>query len=216
MSTKTIVHKIEATDSLRRIGLGLVAVLMTTTAAMAQDEAAADENLDLSVGEIVPYNEQYQDWFLVCVQPAGGELDCSVSQPVLNAAGTPAMRLEIRPITNSNLFAAALTLQAPLGTNLEAGIELAINSNSPRRYGFRYCLPDGCIARIGLLGTEVNSMKAGNGWRMVLYEGDDTDTPIQFDLSLAGFTTAFERLAAIETEGLSPLEADAEPEDSGN
>jgi len=195
----------------RTVQYGLLAGMIVTHTAFAQETTASDEDLGLSAGELVPYEEQFDDWFVICNLPAGGVRECTITQPVPNPLGTLAVRINIWPITDSNLFAAAAAIVTPLGTNLETGIELAVDSNSPRRYGFKYCVPDGCLARIGLLRTELNSMKAGSVWKMVLFELDDASTPIQFDLSLSGFTAAFERLDEIQSEGLDPAELEESP-----
>lgn len=182
-------------------GITMLIGLALATAAIAQTESTGDSG-DLSAGELVPIvEEQHGDWYVICRQPAGGELECTMTQPVLNNLGTPAITINLWPITDSNLFAAAAAIVTPLGTNLENGISLAVDSNSPRRYGFKYCFVEGCLARIGLLNTEVNSMKAGNTWSLVVFDGDNVDAPLQFNMSLTGFTMAFDRLRQILQEG---------------
>ncbi len=195
------------------LGLGVGLAMMHASFAQegGEETGPGREDLGLSAGELVPHQEIYDDWIVVCNRPAGEALDCTMFQPILNALGTPAARINIWPITNSNLFAAAAAIVTPLGTNLEIGIEMAVDDNTPRRYTFKYCVPDGCLARIGILKTEINAMKTGSTWKMVLFEFDNTTAPIEFDLSLNGFTAAYARLEDIQSEGLDLDDLATEP-----
>ena len=195
---------IKLSARVRTIVIVLLAVVSSAVSPTIAQEGSSGDDQNLSAGELVPVvEEQHGSWFVICQQPAGQELECTMTQPVLNNQGTPAATVNIFPVTDSNLFTAAAVILTPLGTNLENGISLAVDSNSPRRYGFKFCLVDGCLARIGLLKSEVGSMKAGSVWRMVLYEGENVDNPLIFDMSLTGFTNAFDRLVQVVEEGVN-------------
>lgn len=171
--------------------------------AFAQDSQQAEDQAqsgsaatDLQVGEIVvqPTITEFDDWTVFCVKNDDGDEDCRMQQVVLNDSQTPIAEFEIWKITDNSELAAGSVIALPLGVMLEEGILMQVDQALPRRYRYAMCDEGGCYSRLGLSKVEVNRMKAGNSMMMTIYAFRSPDQPIDLEISLAGFTKAFDSL----------------------
>ena len=195
-----------------RIGINLLALILALmlpiSSFVAQEAIEADQQdssetpqqdnpQSLTVGEPIPYvAEQIGKWSLICseniVDPEIRQ--CSMMQDVSNEEGSKVATIEVWKIVDSELFKAGAIIVTPLGSNLEEAISLNVDAATPRRYRYKYCLEDGCLARIGLLNTELTALKRGKILYMTIFALEYLDDPRRYEISLEGFTDAFDAL----------------------
>lgn len=149
------------------------------------------------------------DWTTRCIRAGQGKDPCELYQLMKDNEGNSVAEITLIPLKNGEIAAGA-TLIAPLETDLIQGLGLGIDNAQARAYPFSFCAPVGCVARIGFTAGELSSLKRGNVAKVSLRPfGANTDEPVQLQLSLAGFTAAFDEL---QTYAAAPAPAaDAEP-----
>ena len=181
-----------------------VLFVLSGGAAFAQEaEQSTDEQsdtgnaaLDLQVGEVIvqPTETVFDDWTVICIRNDEGEENCRMQQVVLNDSGTPIATLEVWKINNNTDLVAGSVIALPLGVMLEEGILMQVDQALPRRYRYVMCDRDGCYSRLGLSRNEVGRMKAGSSMSMTIFAFANPDQPIDLEISLAGFTKAFDSM----------------------
>ena len=82
----------------------------------------------------------------------------------------------------------------PLGTLLPSGVVLQVDGGERRQYPFAWCSQVGCFARFGLDEPGIAGMKRGNGGKITLVSVGKPEQPVTLDLSLTGFTAAYDAL----------------------
>jgi invasion protein IalB len=98
----------------------------------------------------------------------------------------------------------------PLGTLLPAGLVMQIDNGERRQYPFSWCSQVGCFARFGLNDASINSMKRGKAGKVALVSVGAPEAPVTLDISLSGFTAAYDSLnVPEELPGEAPLLAPA-------
>jgi invasion protein IalB len=65
----------------------------------------------------------------------------------------------------------------------------------------------GCFARFGLAKTSIDAMKRGNMGRVTLLSVGAPETPVVLDVSLSGFTSAFDSLEVPTAPAAAPAGA---------
>ena len=179
------------------LALSLGGIAFAQDSQQAEDQTEADSAAtELQVGEIVvePTVAEFDDWTVVCVKNDDGGEDCRMQQVVLNASETPIAEFEIWKIPENAELAAGSVIALPLGVMLEEGILMQVDQALPRRYRYALCDAGGCYSRLGLSKVEINRMKAGSKMTMTIYAYQSPDQPIDLEVSLAGFTKAFDSL----------------------
>ncbi|UZD92105.1 invasion associated locus B family protein [Cognatishimia activa] len=180
----------------------LAAAIAVPTATFAQDEAPATQAeapapaTDLATGQpVVPEvkSETFGDWKVNC-QELDGQERCEMTQLLLNDDGSPAIEVSLFRVSNQSQVFAGGTIVAPLGTLLTSQLTISIDGALGKRYPFAFCLPDGCVARVGLTEEDVNGYKKGGKAAVALASVRAPDQVFNFDMSLTGFTAAFDRL----------------------
>ena len=168
--------------------------------ALAENPETLDETPDIAVaqGEIIaePEIEVIDDWARACLVGDDGNRQCRIRQIILNDSGGPLATIDLFKVADNENFQAGMEIVLPHGVALEDGIEIQIDSSLPRRYQLSTCLPDGCLARIGIKQEDLGRMKAGSEMKVVFYAsfGGPRETQVQFISSLIGFTKAFNSL----------------------
>lgn len=152
----------------------------------AQPEQNAEPEMEVKV---------YQDWEVRCETEAD---QCFMYQMVRNASDSPVAEIRIVDIEPRGEAVAGATVVTPLGTLLDAGVVLQIDEREARKYPFNWCTRAGCFARFGLTDAEIAAMKAGNVVKMRLLSVSAPDQPILLDVSLAGFTAAYNEMSTPE------------------
>lgn len=172
-----------------------------TTDAPASDAPAAAPAADAGpqVGQYYA-KETHQDWTTRCIKAEQGKDPCELYQLLKDSEGNSVAEMTLIPLRNGEVAAGA-TLIAPLETDLIQGLGFAVGTAEPRGYPFNFCAPVGCVSRMGFTAAELDALKRGaNATVTLLPFGGDRENPVRLTLSLAGFTAAFDALAAYADE----------------
>ncbi|MCY3878792.1 MAG: invasion associated locus B family protein [Rhodobacteraceae bacterium] len=180
---------------IRRIPtLSLVAVAylaLAPFAAAQSNQQGSASNLSAGTVVVQPEITEFEDWSRICTANDDGDKECTIQQRVPNESGGDIGIFTIYKVENQSEFEAGATIVVPLGVTLTYGLELQIDDALPRRYEFRMCIADGCIARIGLPENLVTRMKRGAEVKLTMYVGIDGSDEVQATASLHGFTDAY-------------------------
>ncbi len=143
---------------------------------------------------------RFDDWELVCRTPdtengnAAQEMasqGCRISQRLAIAeSGETVFLLTGLPGDDAGSFVAIVSV--PLRGYLAPGIELRVDSREPVRILYETCDPSGCHAGFPLEGAVLQAFRAGMTARFRVWTA--RDEPVDLDISLIGFTAAFEAL----------------------
>lgn len=174
-----------------------------TTDAPVSDAPAAAPAADADAGpQVGQYysKETHQDWTTRCIKAEQGKDPCELYQLLKDSEGNSVAEMTLIPLRNGEVAAGA-TLIAPLETDLIQGLGFAVGTAEPRGYPFNFCAPVGCVSRMGFTAAELDALKRGaNATVTLLPFGGDRENPVRLTLSLAGFTAAFDALAAYADE----------------
>lgn len=201
-------------SSLSILALCALPALAQETTAPAEGEAPADEapaeaqpDLGLSLGEPVapdggavgaPYvKEEHGDWDVRCIRTASGNDPCQVYQLLVDAEGNSVAEFAIFPLVPAQGQAVAGgSIISPLETLLTEQVTVSIDGSGARRYPFTFCTEIGCFARIGYTAEDVTRFKRGMKATVSIVPAVAPDQRIALELSLRGFTAAFDSLEA--------------------
>jgi invasion protein IalB len=86
----------------------------------------------------------------------------------------------------------AMLVQLPLGLFLPAGIQLGVDDQATRNLPVQRCDANGCYAGLSVDGALLAALKAGKALRLTMR--NMAQEPVTFEVPLAGFTAAFERI----------------------
>ncbi len=179
---------------------GIAAALsMMASPAIAQiqdSSTEATEALPLSGGEVIvePELTEFDDWTLTCVKTDEGTDSCIIQQIVQNEQSARVAIIDIFKVDDDAVFEAGAAIVVPLGVSLAEGVSLKVDSSLERRYQYTICINDGCVARIGLTPEDVQRMKNGREMEMSVYVGITADRRVELQISLIGFTKAYDAL----------------------
>jgi invasion protein IalB len=131
------------------------------------------------------------DWQVRCA-PEGD--DCFIYQLALDEEQNPVAEFSMLKLPAGGEAAAGATVVTPLGTLLTAGLVLQTDGGEQRQYPFAWCSQVGCFSRFGLATESVDAMKRGSTTQMTLVSVAAPDRPLTLNLSLTGFTAAYDSL----------------------
>ncbi len=173
-------------------------LVLVVTYLPASQLAQAQKISDLQAEEtpaVQPEVTQIGDWGVICGAEGG---DCAMTQLGKDPQGSPAVEFVVRKVDEENAeiegvrIAAVADIITPLGVLLEFGLRLQIDDGEERGAPFRICQQHGCLVREPLSTEVITSLKRGNNAKVtVAAEGAG---PIDINISLAGFTKAFDSL----------------------
>lgn len=147
---------------------------------------------EAQVGQAYP-RETFGDWMLRCIKSPDGKDPCELYQLLKDADGGAVAEASVLPMKEQ--VAAVVTFVAPLETDLQAGLGLAIDANKPARFPFMLCAQVGCISRVGMSQAEIVTLKRGKEAKVTLLPfGAQPDQMVSLKLSLSGFTAGFDAL----------------------
>lgn len=173
----------------------------TTTGDTPAEQPAADS--ELSMGEPVNtelqpgdtyIDEVFDDWERRCLHNPDGEDPCQIYQLVKDAEGVPMADITLVRLPAGQQAAAGATVIAPLEVLLTQQLTLGIDSAAAKRYPFRFCTQVGCVAQIGFTAAEIEAFRKGNVAKMVIVPAIAPDQQFLLEISLKGFTKAYESL----------------------
>ena len=137
-------------------------------------------------------NETYRDWRVACAMQ-GTAKQCAMSQAQTQQNGQRVLAIELAAPAG-NLVSGTLVL--PFGLALDAGVSFQIDDKpamAPLR--FRTCVPAGCLVTLSLDAPTIVALRAGTALKVKATADGGAAAP--FSISLQGFDTALDRVAAL-------------------
>lgn len=173
-----------------------------------QDGVAKTVESQLSLGEDVnavpvvgqPFTKEIVgDWEMRCIKAAEGEEDpCQMYQLMDDGEGTPVAEFSLFRLPDGSKAKAGATIVVPLETSLPQQLTVTVDGGNARRYPYSFCNPVGCYARIGLTDADIATFKRGNAAKIIIVPALAQDQKVELDLSLSGFTAAFDQVSTIQ------------------
>lgn len=137
-------------------------------------------------------NETYKDWRVACVQQAKATR-CVLSQVQVQQNGQRVLAIELNaPMTTT----VSGTLILPFGLALDSGITFQIDEKPAMQSArFRTCIPGGCLVNVSFDAATLVALRAGAALKVKATSDGGAFAP--FSISLEGFGTALDRVAAL-------------------
>lgn len=166
------------------------AVMLTIAAPASAQQGAAPAEQDVT-------RETVGDWTVVCAKSGS---PCVMEQIGKTAAGETAISFQIerlaQPATvEGKRVEAVANFLTPLGSLLQAGLRVQVDSGAAKGFAFVLCQPNGCIVQAPVDDETLASLRRGARTKLtfsVVAEG--RPKPIEASVSLSGFTRAFDSL----------------------
>lgn len=201
-------------------GIAVAALMLSPLSAFAQDAAPAEAPAaeapadapaptDAAAAPADAAAAGSQNWLKVCDPLPDGQKACIMRQVVLaNGQFLGSFLLRDDPGQESRLLAVAAV---PLGVLLPFGLTWQIDGAKPIRVPYMLCDPTSCATQLVINEQYVNSLKKGGTLKLTAKNRQNQDLTI--DITLAGFTAAYDGEAALtfeefrqETSGENALE----------
>lgn len=178
------------------------AVFAQDTATETQTPAETDQatGSDLDLGQSGPrvgeqfVKEESGDWSVSCIKAETGDDPCAMVQILNGAQGEPLAEITVGKLPAGGAAVAWANVIVPLETLLQAQLAISIDGAPRKLYNYHHCVPVGCVAQLGLTQGDIDSMKAGTKAVISLVPARAPDQILNMDLSLSGFTSAFDGL----------------------
>lgn len=133
------------------------------------------------------------DWNVRCITGNPGETDrCEIQQLLFVNENTPIADISIFKLPEGEAAVAAANIMVPLETLLTKKFRFAFSEEIIKEYPYAFCNKNGCLVRLGLLEEDVEALKKGASSELSITHISDADASINLDVSLKGFTAAFE------------------------
>ncbi|WP_424833637.1 invasion associated locus B family protein [Ruegeria sp.] len=185
--------------------LTLTTAVVLGTSALAQEttQEQTDQTQvgsDLDLGESGPrVGEQYikeesGDWGVSCLKSQDGNDPCAMVQVLNGAQGDPIAEVTIGKLPAGGAAVAWANVVVPLETLLQAQLAMSIDGAPRKLYNYHHCIPLGCLAQLGLTQADIDAMKSGTKAVLSLVPARLPDQVVNMEMSLAGFTAAFDGL----------------------
>lgn len=193
-------------DTLKTIAVATALLVPATGIAQeAQPESQAEEQpqapaaTDLATGtDVKPaepevISEAFGDWTVNCQQIGEAER-CQMYQLLRDQDDNPVVEVNLFRVSDQPQVFAGGTVVVPLETLLTPQLTIAVDEALGKRYPFAFCLPNGCVSRIGLTEEDVAGYKRGSKATVSIVPAAAPDRTVTLNMSLTGFTKAFDRL----------------------
>lgn len=178
--------------------------LLWQTAAFAQDatpdaetneapqaEDAASAAAESEADEVI--EAVHDDWQIRCSKSRD---ECYMYQLALDALDVPVAEVSMVALAGRDDAKAGFTVVTPLRTLLTEGLAVQVDNSQIQRYRYRWCTEAGCFAQFGVSEEGLNAFKRGNKARLTVISVERPQSPVILDISLKGFTAAYNELAA--------------------
>jgi invasion protein IalB len=170
--------------------LSALAVAIVIMAAPAHAQKTAPKDV---------LKEKIGDWEIRCIE---GTNTCAMSQVGTTDDGKRAILVTLQRITGAKTkdgkdIPAAMTVQTPLGILIPYGLRIKIDGDKVIPLPLARCIPAGCVSQAPMLDEAVDKMKKGT--KAVF--GYFLQQEILVNVSLSGFTKAFDSLTPVQAKG---------------
>ena len=133
------------------------------------------------------------DWNVRCITGNPGETDrCEIQQLLFLNENTPIADISIFKLPAGDVAIAAANIMVPLETLLTKKFRFAFSEEIVKEYPYSFCNKNGCLVRLGLLEEDVEALKKGSVSELSITHISDPEASINLDVSLKGFTAAFD------------------------
>jgi invasion protein IalB len=142
--------------------------------------------------------EKIGDWELTCLYTGPDQEDpCSMVQVLAGPVGDPLAEVSVLRLPQGSQAVALANVVVPLKTMLPARLKISVDGAPATTYNYYTCDVVGCLARVGLTQAELDAYKKGNKATLTLRPAEAPDQEINVELSLKGFTAAFEKTSEL-------------------
>ena len=133
------------------------------------------------------------DWNVRCITGNPGDIDkCEMQQLIYLNENTPIADISIFKLNPGEIAVAAANVMVPLETPLPKKFRFAFSKETVKEFPYSFCNKNGCLVRMGLLKEDIEALKKGKSAGLVITHISSPDASIELDLSLNGFTAAFD------------------------
>jgi len=137
-------------------------------------------------------NETFGDWRVGCVLQ-GSVKRCALSQVQAQQNGQRVLAIELSPPVGNIVTG---TLVMPFGLALDSGVTFQIDEKPAMQpIRFRTCVPAGCLVNVSFDAATLVSLRSGTALKIKATADGGAAAP--FSISLQGFATALDRVAAL-------------------
>ena len=160
--------------------------------ALAQDAAPAEQPAAQQQQGEVPQPE----WVKLCsTNPQDNQQVCVVTRERRAMTGQLLAAVSVRETGDKKVLFTAV----PPGMLLRDGLRVHIDGAKPTKADYTICFPNLCFAETEIKADYINALKRGTN--LVVTTLNQQGKPVNFDISLAGFTKAYDG-AAIDPQKL--------------
>lgn len=118
-------------------------------------------------------------------------------QLLTTAEGASVAEVSIFQLKDAGQAVAGGTFVVPLETLLTQKLRISVDGSKARIYDYSFCNQIGCYARVGFTQEDVNRFKAGAKATVTLIPALAPDQKVELNMSLSGFTAAFDASTAM-------------------
>ena len=176
----------------------LAALLAIAAPANAQDAAApAPAAPAAAAADTSPQ----PDWVKLCSKPEGAEQQvCLITRERRATTGQLLAAVTVREVGDKKFMVAAVVP----GMLIRPGMQVQIDGANATKAEYTICFPNLCFAEAEINADYVGKLKGGS--KLVVTTLSQQAKPVNFDISLAGFTAAYDGAA------IDPAELQAKTE----
>lgn len=175
-----------------RLASILAGLALAASAAVLAEEAAAQAQ----------GNEN--SWVKICnTDPQAQKEVCLITQELRTDSGQFLASVAIRETPGEQRR--SLLVSVPVGMLLQPGAQLQVDGAEAQTARYSICFPNACYAELAIDSAYINKLKAGRTLQITTM--NQQARPVRFDMSLIGFTAAY------EGEGLAPQALQARQEE---
>jgi invasion protein IalB len=175
---------------LRAAATACLGAICSIGAASAQQQAVEQE-----------LRTTHGDWEIHCVK---GTDTCAMQQIGETAEGQRAMLVTIQRLAGVQAegqdVPAAITVSTPIGILIPYGVRVRIDDGNVAPVPLLRCLPESCAARAPLAQQAIDMFKKGSKATVGFYLQNE----VLIDISLNGFTAAYNDLKPVQAQGQEP------------
>lgn len=175
-----------------RLASILAGLALAASAAVLAEEAAAQAQ----------GNEN--SWVKICnTDPQAQKEVCLITQELRTDSGQFLASVAIRETPGEQRR--SLLVSVPVGMLLQPGAQLQVDGAEAQTARYSICFPNACYAELAIDSAYIKKLKAGRTLQITTM--NQQARPVRFDMSLIGFTAAY------EGEGLAPQALQARQEE---
>jgi invasion protein IalB len=171
-------------------------VALGATSAQAQDQQAPATEAAPSTEQPAAASVEQPDWEKVCGD-VNEQQECHISRRRLAATGQPIAQIMVIERGDKKLIQVAV----PPVALIQPGVQIKIDTQEAIGVKYVVCTPGECLALGEIDAAFVAKLKQGGN--LVITMLNPQGKPVNFDISLAGFTASY------DGPGLDPQEAQA-------